>query len=96
MEKLFDLGRIVATPDALEALDENGQVAFDFLERHAVGDWGTVWGEDKDANEEALVSGARIMSVYKLKDGEEIWIITEAADENGAREATTLLLPQNY
>lgn len=92
----FPLGQIVATPDALEALERNSQWPEDFLDRHAVGDWGTVWGEDKDANEEALLTGARIMSVYKLKDGEEIWIITEAADEDGKREATTLLCPQDY
>lgn len=49
--------------------------------------------EDKAANEEALVDGLRLMSVYKRKDhpDDTIWIITEAD-----RSATTILLPSEY
>jgi hypothetical protein len=36
----FALGRVVATPGALEALQEAGQGAMEFLRRHALGDWG--------------------------------------------------------
>jgi hypothetical protein len=38
---LFPLGRIVATPGALEALQSAGQDARALLVRHARGDWGT-------------------------------------------------------
>src|ERR1039457_1141906 len=36
----FALGRIVATPGALGALEEAGQTPIEFLARHALGDWG--------------------------------------------------------
>lgn len=39
---------------------------------------------------------SRLLSAYLLKDGTKIWIITEAADDNGKREATTILLPEEY
>jgi hypothetical protein len=34
------LGRLVATPGALLALQESGQTPDIFLTRHAAGDWG--------------------------------------------------------
>ena len=47
---LFPLGRIVATPGALQALEEAGQSPMEFLDRHAVGDWGELDEEDKQTN----------------------------------------------
>ena len=95
-EVRFRLGQIVATPGALEALQRNNVTAFDYLRRHASGDWGVLCEEDKQANEEAITSGARIMSAYFLPDETKVWVITEAADDAGNREATTLLLPDEY
>jgi len=93
----FSLGQIVATPAALEALAQNGAAPLDFITRHASGDWGDVCPEDKRANEEALVSGARLFSVYRLADRSKLWVITDATiDEHGARPVTTLLLPDDY
>ena len=92
----FSLGQIVATPGALEALQRNNVTGFDILRRHASGDWGIVCEEDKQANEEALKTGARLMSAYFLSDETKLWIITEAADDDGNRAATTLLLPDEY
>ncbi len=92
----FSLGQIVATPGALEALQRNNVTGFDFLRRHASGDWGIVCEEDKQANEQALTTGARLMSAYFLPDETKLWIITEAADEAGKRVATTMLLPDEY
>jgi hypothetical protein len=93
----FSLGQIVATPAALEALAQNGAAPLDFITRHASGDWGDVCPEDKRANEEALQSGARLFSVYRLADGSKIWLITESTvDENGSRPSTALLLPSDY
>ena len=60
------------------------------------GDWGDLDDEDRQANELALVDGSRLLSSYRLRDGTKIWIITEAADERGRREATTTLLPSDY
>ena len=36
----FSLGRVLATPGALRAMEESGQEAAFFLDRHAIGDWG--------------------------------------------------------
>ena len=92
----FSLGQIVATPGALEALQRNNVTGFDYLRRHASGDWGIVCAEDKQSNEEALTTGARLMSAYFLPDETKLWIITEAAGDDGNRAATTLLLPDEY
>lgn len=91
MTPLFPLGRIVATPGALQALAENGQGCTEYLQRHVAGDYGDLCEEDKQANEEAVEQRLRILSAYKLPDGTRIWIITEAD-----RSATTVLLPEEY
>ena len=92
----FSLGQIVATPGAIEALEASSQTANEFLARHVHGDWGTVSPEDREANDASLIDGSRILSSYRVKDGTKIWIITEAADDNGNRAATTILLPSEY
>ena len=43
---LFPLGRIVATPGALEALHNARQDARELLVRHVRGDWGTLSADD--------------------------------------------------
>lgn len=88
---LFPLGRTVATPGALQALETAGQQPAEFLDRHVSGDWGDVDDEDKQENELSLRSGLRILSAYITSAGDKIWIITEAD-----RSATTILLPEEY
>jgi hypothetical protein len=87
----FPLGRVVATPGALKALEEANQNAFELLERHQAGDWGDLCEEDKDENEFSVLNGFRILSAYRTRNDVKIWIITEAD-----RSATTLLLPHEY
>ena len=90
------LGRTVITPGAL-ALAESGAFAHAaLLARHERGDWGEVPPEDVEANEDALVNGDRLMSVYPVKLDDswqwvKIWVITEAD-----RSVTTILLPDEY
>ncbi len=93
---LFKPGQIVATPACLEELERAGQNIWEFLARHFSGDWGDLDAEDKAANDEAVKDGSRILSAYILKTGVKIWLITEAEDDNGNREATTGLLPDEY
>ena len=38
----FPLGRVVATPGALSALEKAEQLPAEFLDRHVNGDWGEV------------------------------------------------------
>jgi len=92
----FDLGQTVATQGALEALERNNSEGEEYLRRHASGDWGIVCEEDKQANETALSSGGRLLSAYFLPDETQLWIITDREDDHGKRQATTLLLPDDY
>jgi hypothetical protein len=87
---LFPLGKTVATPRALDALERAGIAPASLLVRHQNGDWGELSPEDADANQQGLDHGDRILSSYPVGDG-KVWIITEAD-----RSATTLLLPEDY
>lgn len=88
---LFELGRIVATPGALAALERALQKPQEFIDRHVAGDWGEVPQEDKVENEVSLLNGYRLLSAYRTAMGERLWILTEAD-----RSLTTILLPQEY
>ena len=92
----FPTGSILATPDAIAALQKSGESLVPFLARHVQGDWGEMCDDDRKLNDEALDDGSRIMSAYSTAKGTKFWIITEAADENGHRVCTTALLPENY
>lgn len=91
--KRFPLGSLYATPGVM-ALDQNGgddgPPLMLLIQRHQSGDWGELCEEDRKANEDALSSGARILSAYTL-NGTKVWIITEAD-----RASTTILLPEEY
>lgn len=87
----FHLGRVLATPGALQALEKAGQQPQEFLDRHAKGDWGDVDSQDAKENEISLQRGFRLLSSYTTAAGDHLWIITEAD-----RSATTLLLPEEY
>lgn len=87
----FNLGKILITPGALEALRHADDQGFKYLFRHACGDWGDVWAGDREENDLSMTEGFRLLSVYKLPDQTKIWIITEAD-----RSATTILLPDEY
>ncbi len=89
----FALGRTVATPAALERLEEAGVDPASLLDRHIQGDWGDVSYTDRRLNDKALKIGARLMSVYPVGDvgSPKVWIITEAD-----RSITTILRPEDY
>ncbi len=87
----FTLGRVVATPGALAALEDSHESSVAFMRRHVTGDWGEVCEEDRQENEFSLKNGFRLLSAYRLRTGTKLWIITEAD-----RSATTILLPEEY
>jgi hypothetical protein len=91
LSKRFELGRLVATPGALAALEEAGESAATYLARHATGDYGDLTYGDIRANESAVKHGDRILSAYHLKTGVKIYVITEAD-----RSSTCVLLPSDY
>jgi hypothetical protein len=91
----FSLGRCLATPGALSALEENNAFPIVLLQRHECGDWGDLSDGDKQANEDAIKPDpedcSRILSAYRLPDGQKIWVITE-----WDRSVTTILLADEY
>lgn len=89
--RLFPLGKIFATPGALEALDRYAINAMDLIRRHQSGDWGNVPPGDAEENLRSVESGWRVLSSYPISDYQNLWIITEAD-----RSVTTLLLPEEY
>lgn len=88
---LFRSPNIVMTPGAEKALKEANQEASEFLKRHFEGDWGDIDKDDAKANNESVKSGGMILSSYKTKKGEKIWVITDPG-----HEVTTVLLPEEY
>jgi hypothetical protein len=86
---VFRVGRIVSTPNALESITRED--ILDGIGRHQAGDWGEVSFEDAEANNRALAAGGRLLSVYRARNGNKFWILTEAD-----RSATTVLMPEDY
>ena len=90
MAALFALGRLVATPGAIDLIrSAEEELLPTLLERHRSGDWGDVLEEDARENEVSVKYGYRIVSSYRVA-GEKLWVITESD-----RSATTLLLPSD-
>jgi hypothetical protein len=92
----FNPNTMYMTPGIRDLMDNPvlaTEIGMALLQRHPFGDWGDLDEEDKQRNEAAIVSGARIWSAYNLSDGTRIRIITEAEDDEGQRSYTTVLLP---
>lgn len=87
----FKLGRILATPGALEVIADARISIVDLLIKHLRGDFGEIAESDRAENELAIATGKRILSSYVLVNRQTIWLVTEAD-----RSATTFLLPGDY
>ena len=85
------LGRLLATPAAVDAIQSAGASIFALVNRHACGDWGDLPEADREQNDLSVVAGRRVLSCYPLGGERKVWIITEAD-----RSTTTLLLPEEY
>jgi hypothetical protein len=90
MTAQLPLGRVLATPGALNLLGKSGRHPFNYLARHATGDWGELCAFDRHQNEIALREDLRVLSSYPVGRA-RVWIITEAD-----RSVTTILLPEEY
>ena len=84
------LGRVVATPAALDLVRAHGLDVLALVHRHARGDWGDVSEHDAQANDRSAQDGTRVLSAYETRGG-RLWVITEAD-----RSATTVHLPSDY
>ena len=87
----YDLGQVVATPGALDALAQHQISPLTLISRHVSGDFGDIDQEDWQTNLAALRYGNRIVSAYAIAPDTVIWAITE-----GDRSTTTLLMPTEY
>lgn len=87
----FTLGHLFITPGAIEALEEAGQPAREFIERHARLEQGELCDDDHKENHFSVNKSLRIFSAFKTANGVKIWVVTESD-----RSATTLLLPSEY
>jgi len=92
---VLDLGQIVATPAVLDHLIKHAVFPAALLSQHQHGNWGNVDAEDAKANDEAVLSGARVISSYTVA-GAVIWVITEAVGDDGRRASSCLLFPEEY
>jgi hypothetical protein len=85
----FQLGQIVATPNALNHLTQDD--IHSGIIRHQSGDWGDLGEDDRKENGLSLERGTRLLSVYHTSNGVTFWIITEAD-----KSSTTVLMPEDY
>lgn len=91
---LFQPGRIVMTPGAVDAMQRAKVKPSGLLVRHLTGDWGDLDNSDRLLNDRAIKPGLdplRTFSAYKLNEDDTVWVITE-----WDRSVTTLLLPEEY
>ena len=93
----FELGKVVATPAALAMLEGVGVSPLELVRRHLYLDPGSLDADDQASNVMALQTGARIFSAYEVGDSHErVWVITEAAGDDGHRLSTCVLMPADY
>ena len=85
----FAVGQFCVTRGAAEQLHDDD--VFKALVRHLDGDWGDVDEHDRQANDNALLFGGRLLSAYIDRRSTRYWIVTEAD-----RSATAVLLPDEY
>lgn len=97
---IFNLGRVYATPGALNMLAQLGRHPDEFIVRHLAGDDGDLCLQDKQSNREALLSGGRLLSSYSVGRGPHeadwrLWIISDPPDDQG-RRSVVCILPEEY
>ncbi|MFN7726237.1 MAG: hypothetical protein ACK5QH_14310 [Rubrivivax sp.] len=93
---LFDLGQLYATRGLIAHLEANPVTTVQALvHRHVSGDYGELSASDRQANVDAIASGARILSAYTVA-GEKVYLITEGAAGVGPGRITTALMAVEY
>ena len=77
---IFELGRVVATPAALERAEEHGINLVALVFRHRSGDWGDTCAQDKRTNDQVVKNGGRVLSVYG-EGAAKLWVITDGTSD---------------
>lgn len=96
----FELGQYVMTrgiQDLIEQFDFN---PLNYIARHHMLENSEMDKEDQKANLDSIQTGARIFSKYTFSPAAEtsfdIYVITEAEDDNNVRNSTCILLADEY
>lgn len=74
----FELGQVIVTPTADEALQASGQSASELLSRHQSGDWGEVSDQERRVNERGLARPMSLLSKYRTLRGDRVTVVTKA------------------
>ena len=82
----FQLGRLVITPAVLSGASVDDICRA--VDAHVCGFWGDA---NHQANETALLSGGRLLSVYPIRNDFELRVLTTAD-----RLTTTVHLPEDF
>jgi len=77
MTPLFDLGYIVATGCAALALARATTQPEELLDQHRSGNFGEVDEAQRQTNRDAIESGGRVRSIFTLRTGESLHVITK-------------------
>lgn len=77
MKPLFDLGYVVATGCAALALARAAIQPEELLDQHRTGSFGDVDEAQRQTNFKAIESGGRVRSIYTLRTGERLHVITK-------------------
>lgn len=100
------MAQLIFTSALNDAVADDEEIAIhvlDALRRFKAKDWGEVSEEDCGLNEMSLEDGSRLFAIYDLPKhvqskyrDESIWIILDAKDDDGNRQACTVLWPSDY
>lgn len=83
----FEVGEVLVTPTAADALDAHGRTVSELLGRHQAGDWGDVSDQVRLVNQRGLSEGFNLQSTYLLESGQRLVVVT-----NGERTLTMIHL----
>jgi hypothetical protein len=73
----FELGHVIVTPSATNAMAAAGQEASDLLARHQAGDWGEISDQERHVNELGLNGSYNIVSIFPAGGGQRVTIMTK-------------------
>lgn len=91
-DEKFDPGMIMLTIGVSDLIEGRMEIISPLLERHLSGDWGDdVAPEDRRYNDQAVITGERVVSSYNVEIGSATVRLTIITEHD--RSVTTVLLP---
>lgn len=75
---MFQLGEVIVTPRAMQALAESALSLEDLLARHQSGDWGDISAAERRLNDEGVAQRFNLVSTYRTRHGDRLTVVTRA------------------